>query len=192
MGKIYTAVPVYMLIFAQVEFIDSSIAENMEKVFIQLGGNVGNVPENFDLAIKEIKGKIGRVIKQSSRYKTEPWGNKNQDDFLNQVICIETNLTPDEVLEKILAIEKAMGRNRDAEDKFAPRSIDIDILFFGKKIIDNDNLTVPHPRLHLRNFVLTPLMEIAPELVHPVLNEKIKDLFKLNKDTSIVKKYELV
>ena len=164
----------------------------MEKVFIQLGGNVGNVPENFDLAIKEIEQTIGRVIKRSSRYKTEPWGNKNQDDFLNQVICVETILNPDEVLEKILGIEKTMGRNRDTEDKFAPRTIDIDILFYGRKIIDNDNLTIPHPRLHLRNFVLTPLMEIAPELLHPVLNKKIKDLFKLNKDTSVVKKYKLV
>lgn len=160
----------------------------MEKVIIGLGGNVGNVSENFDIAIEEIKETIGPVNKQSSRYKTEPWGNKNQDDFLNQVICVETSLSPDEVLKKILAIEKTMGRNRNIDNRFTPRTIDIDILFYGKKIINNDSLAIPHPRLHLRNFVLTPLMEIAPGLVHPVLNKTIKNLAKLKTDSSLVNK----
>jgi dihydroneopterin aldolase/2-amino-4-hydroxy-6-hydroxymethyldihydropteridine diphosphokinase len=160
----------------------------MEKVFIGLGGNVGNVSENFDTAIEKIKELIGPVIKQSSLYKTEPWGNKNQDDFLNQVVCVETNLKPDKVLKNILAVEKIMGRNRNKDNQFAPRTIDIDILFYGKKIINRNNLIIPHPRLHLRNFVLTPLMEIAPDLMHPILNKKIKDLFKNNTDLSVVKK----
>lgn len=160
----------------------------MEKVFIGLGGNVGNVSENFDTAIEKIKELIGPVIKQSSLYKTEPWGNKNQDDFLNQVVCVETNLKPDKVLKNILAVEKIMGRNRNKDNQFAPRTIDIDILFYGKKIINRNNLIIPHPRLHLRNFVLTPLMEIAPGLMHPILNKKIKDLFKNNTDLSVVKK----
>ena len=160
----------------------------MEKVFIGLGGNVGNVSENFDTAIEKIKELIGPVIKQSSLYKTEPWGNKNQDDFLNQVIYIETNKSPDEVLKNILSIEKAMGRNRNKDNQFAPRSIDIDILFYNEEIINKGNLIIPHPRLHLRNFVLTPLIEIAPGLMHPILNKKIKDLFKNNTDLSVVKK----
>ena len=130
--------------------------EDMEKVFIGLGGNVGKVSENFDIAIEKIKELIGPVIKQSSLYKTEPWGNKNQDDFLNQVVCVETNLKPGKVLNNILAIEKIMGRNRNKDNQFAPRTIDIDILFYGKKIINRNNLIIPHPRLHLRNFVLTP------------------------------------
>ncbi|MGH2648962.1 MAG: 2-amino-4-hydroxy-6-hydroxymethyldihydropteridine diphosphokinase [Ginsengibacter sp.] len=160
----------------------------MEKVIIGLGGNVGNVSENFNIAIEEIKETIGQVNKQSSRYKTEPWGNKNQDDFLNQVIYVETSLSPDEVLKKILAIEKTMGRNRNGDNRFTPRTIDIDILFYGKKIINNDDLIIPHPRLHLRNFVLTPLMEIAPGLVHPVLNKTIRSLAKLKTDSSLVNK----
>jgi dihydroneopterin aldolase/2-amino-4-hydroxy-6-hydroxymethyldihydropteridine diphosphokinase len=160
----------------------------MEKIFIALGGNVGNVSENFEIATERIKEMIGPVIKQSSLYKTEPWGNKNQDDFLNQVVCVETNLKPDKVLKNILAIEKIMGRNRNKDNQFAPRTIDIDILFYGKKIINRNNLIIPHPRLHLRNFVLTPLTEIAPGLMHPILNKKIKDLLKNNTDLSVVKK----
>lgn len=160
----------------------------MEKVFIALGGNVGNVSENFEIASEKIKEMIGRVIKQSSIYKTEPWGNKNQNDFLNSVICVETDLNSDEVLKNILSIEKAMGRDRNKDNQFAPRTIDIDILFYGEKIINNDNLVIPHPRLHLRNFVLTPLMEIAPGLIHPVLNKTIKELFQSNKDSSLVNK----
>ena len=158
----------------------------MEKVFIALGGNVGRVSEKFEMAIEKIREMIGPVIKESSLYKTEPWGNKNQDDFLNSVICVETNLTSDEVLKNLLAIEKTMGRNRNKDNQFAPRTIDIDILFYGNKIINADNLIIPHPRLHLRNFVLTPLMEIAPGLMHPVLNKTIEEISRLNNDSSVV------
>ncbi|KAA9035888.1 2-amino-4-hydroxy-6-hydroxymethyldihydropteridine diphosphokinase [Ginsengibacter hankyongi] len=159
----------------------------MEKVFIALGGNVGRVSEKFEMAIEKIREMIGPVIKESSLYKTEPWGNKNQDDFLNSVICVETNLTSDEVLKNILAIEKAMGRNRNKDNQFAPRTIDIDILFYGNKIINTDHLIIPHPRLHLRNFVLTPLMEIAPGLIHPILNKTIEEISGLNTDSSVVR-----
>ena len=158
----------------------------MEKVFIGLGGNVGDVSKAFDIVLEMIRKQIGSITKSSSRYKTEPWGNTNQDHFLNQVICVETNLKPKEVLKKILGIEKIMGRNRDKDNQFAPRTIDIDILFYGDKIIKKGDLIIPHPRLHLRNFVLTPLKEIAPEFIHPLFNKKIKDLAKKNADTSAV------
>ncbi|HSQ44114.1 MAG TPA: 2-amino-4-hydroxy-6-hydroxymethyldihydropteridine diphosphokinase [Ginsengibacter sp.] len=158
----------------------------MEKVFIALGGNVGNVSETFMVAIEKIEEKIGRVIMQSSLYKTEPWGNKNQDDFLNSVIGVETNLTSVEVLKNILFIEKELGRDRNKDNQFAPRLIDIDILFYGNKIINSDNLIIPHPRLHLRNFVLTPLMEIAPRFIHPVLNKTIEEISESNNDASEV------
>ena len=158
----------------------------MEKVFIALGGNVGNVLENFDIAIEKISIMVGPVINQSSLYKTEPWGNKDQDDFLNKVVEVETKQTPDEVLKNILSIEKMMGRNRNKEDQFAPRSIDIDILFYGTKIINENYLVVPHPRLHLRNFVLTPLLEIAPGFIHPLLKKSIIDLSKQSNDSSLV------
>jgi 2-amino-4-hydroxy-6-hydroxymethyldihydropteridine diphosphokinase len=161
---------------------------NGEKVFIALGGNVGDVAENFHIAVTKIKEMIGAIIKQSSLYKTEPWGNKNQDDFLNQVICVETNLSPGQVLKNILAIEKSMGRNRNKNNQFAPRNIDIDILFYDGKVINSDDLIIPHPRLHLRNFVLTPLVEIAPHLIHPVLNKTVDDLVKISGDVSVVSK----
>ncbi len=160
----------------------------MEKVFLGLGGNVGRVSETFDLATKEIINSIGPLLSKTSRYKTEPWGNKNQDFFLNQVICIETNLSAEEVLKRILDIEKKLGRDRDKDNQFAPRTIDIDILFYGEKIIDTDSLTIPHARLHLRNFVLMPLIEIAPGLMHPLLLKKIEDLVIDNPDDSLVKK----
>jgi 7,8-dihydro-6-hydroxymethylpterin-pyrophosphokinase len=83
-----------------------------------------------------------------------------------------------------------MGRNRNKDNQFAPRTIDIDILFYDEKIINKNNLIIPHPRLHLRNFVLTPLMEISPALIHPVLNKTIKELFELNEDVSIVNKVQ--
>jgi 2-amino-4-hydroxy-6-hydroxymethyldihydropteridine diphosphokinase len=160
----------------------------MEKVFIGLGGNMGNVSETFDLVLKDIQQKIGPVVKSSSRYQTEPWGNKKQDNFLNQVICVETSLGPHEVLKQIFDIEKKLGRNRDKNNQFAPRTIDIDILFFGNKIINEEHLTIPHPRLHLRNFVLTPMMEIAPGFIHPSFNKSISDLFNNETDQSLVKK----
>ena len=160
----------------------------MEKVYIALGGNVGDVAETFEIAINNMEKALGSVIEKSSLYKTEPWGNKNQDPFLNMVICVETNLNAEEVLTITLGIEKIMGRERNEDNQFAPRTIDIDILFYGKKIMDTGKIIIPHPRLHLRNFVLTPLMEIAPGLVHPSFNKKIKDLFENNTDDSLVEK----
>ena len=160
----------------------------MERIFLGLGGNVGNVAMAFDNAIENIETEIGKVINKSKRYKTEPWGIKTQENFLNMVLEIETELTPDEILSQIIDIEKKMGRYRDKQNQFGPRTIDIDILFYGDKIIRNNKLIIPHPRLHLRNFVLTPLKDIAPDLVHPVLRKNIKTLFKELPDDSRVEK----
>ena len=160
----------------------------MERIFLGLGGNVGNVSMAFDNAIENIETKIGIVIKKSKRYKTEPWGIKNQENFLNMVLEIETELTPDEILSQIIEIEKKMGRNRDKKNQFGPRTIDIDILFYGEKNIRNNKLIIPHPRLHLRNFVLTPLKEIAPDFLHPVLRKRVETLFKELHDDSFVEK----
>ncbi|MDQ6901753.1 MAG: 2-amino-4-hydroxy-6-hydroxymethyldihydropteridine diphosphokinase [Bacteroidota bacterium] len=162
----------------------------MVNLFLGLGGNIGNVSENFKISLEKIDKNIGRIIAKSSMYKTEPWGNKNQEFFLNQVIEVETALSADDVLQRILKIEILLGRNRDKDNQFAARTIDIDILFFGDEIINRPNLIVPHPRLHLRNFVLTPLLEIAPEFLHPSLGKKIKDLIKDNPDNSEVTLFE--
>lgn len=160
----------------------------MSKVFIGLGGNIGNVQETFVKVIAIVEEKIGSVINQSSLYKTAPWGFKDQNDFLNKVICVNTNLSPADVLKNLLTIELMMGRNRNADNKNAPRTIDLDILFYDDKIIADDNLVVPHPRLHLRNFVLGPLAEIEPNYIHPVILKKIKEIAAESSDTSVVKK----
>lgn len=159
----------------------------MVNLFLGLGGNVGNVSGKFQIVLDKIDKDIGRVIARSSTYKTEPWGDKNQDFFLNQVVEVQSTLNADEVLMKILDIEKSLGRNRNKDNQFAARTIDIDILFFGNEIIKRPNLVIPHPRLHLRNFVLTPLFEIAPEFLHPSFNRRIKDLIKETSDKSDVR-----
>lgn len=164
----------------------------MVNLFLGLGGNVGNVSEKLKIALEEINKKIGRVIAKSSTYKTEPWGNKNQDFFLNQVVEIQSALGAEDVLKKILEIERLLGRNRDKDNQFAARTVDIDILFYGDEIIRLADLIIPHPRLHLRSFVLTPLFEIAPEFFHPSLNKKIKDLLKDTPDRSDVKIFEKI
>ena len=164
----------------------------MVNLFLGLGGNVGNVSEKLKIALEEINRKIGRVIAKSSTYKTEPWGNKNQNFFLNQVVEVQSALGAEDVLKKTLEIERLLGRNRDRDNQFAARTVDIDILFYGNEIIRLDELIVPHPRLHLRNFVLTPLSEIAPEFFHPSLNKKIKDLLKDAPDRSDVKIFEKI
>ena len=164
------------------------VYKSLKKVFLALGGNIGNVSEIFNVAIKKINESIGEVIKQSSLYKTEPWGNKDQDDFLNMVLIVETSLSAETILKETLDIEIDLGRNREKDNQFAPRKIDLDILFYGEEIINTAHLIIPHPRLHLRNFVLTPLVEIAPGLTHPLLNKTIKQLFKINEDSSVVNK----
>jgi 2-amino-4-hydroxy-6-hydroxymethyldihydropteridine diphosphokinase len=164
----------------------------MVNLFLGLGGNVGNVSEKLKIALEEINKKIGTVIAKSSTYKTEPWGNKNQDFFLNQVVEVQSALGAEDVLKKTLEIERLLGRNRDRDNQFAARTVDIDILFYGNEIIRLADLIVPHPRLHLRNFVLTPLSEIAPEFFHPSLNKKIKDLLKDAPDRSDVKIFEKI
>ena len=164
----------------------------MVNLFLGLGGNVGNVSEKLKIALEEINKKIGRVIAKSSTYKTEPWGNKNQDFFLNQVVEVQSALGAEDVLKKILEIERLLGRNRDKDNQFAARTVDIDILFYGDEIIRLADLIIPHPRLHLRSFVLTPLFEIAPEFFHPSLNKKIKDLLKDTPDRSDVKIFEKI
>lgn len=154
--------------------------------YILLGGNMGNVAETFDSAKKLLEEKAGRLIKQSSLYQTAAWGNENQNDFLNQVIEIKTFLNPQELLDVCLAVELRFGRVRTK--KYSPRTIDIDILFYNRKIIDETGLTIPHPRIPERRFVLTPLNEISPRFVHPQLKKTMHLLFKECEDTLPVNK----
>ena len=158
----------------------------MNSTYLLLGSNMGNSAELLSNAIKQIENKIGPLLLSSNLYATAAWGNTSQPDFLNQVIKIATHLAAAETLAIILSIEKNMGRIRTIKN--APRIIDIDILFFNNEIINQSDLIVPHPEIQNRRFVLTPLQEIAPQMIHPVLNKTIEQLLSQCPDQLAVKK----
>ncbi len=138
-------------------------------VYLSLGSNIGKRLNNLQTAIKLLKESGFNVIKTSSIYETSPWGVTTQPKFLNLVLKGKTKLSPEELLKKIRQTEKEMGRKK--AEKWGPRIIDIDILFYDKKILKSKTLTIPHPQLHERTFVLVPLKEIAPRLAHPILKQ---------------------
>ncbi|GAB2976970.1 2-amino-4-hydroxy-6-hydroxymethyldihydropteridine diphosphokinase [Mucilaginibacter puniceus] len=159
----------------------------MVKVFLLLGSNLGNRNLLLQQAIRCIEAEISPVIKQSAVYETQSWGKTDSPDYLNQVVLIQTALSAQLILQKILNIEWVIGRVR--EEKWGPRLIDIDILFYGDALINEPELKVPHPELHKRKFTLEPLAEIAPDFIHPTLNKKILQLKNELKDNLIVKKF---
>lgn len=159
----------------------------MEKAYLLTGGNMGSRKKNLKMAAQLINQKCGAVIAVSSLYETAAWGNTDQPSFLNQALEIETKLTAPQLMRRILKIEKEMGRIR--KEKYGPRIIDIDILFYGDEIHDLKLLQLPHPELQNRKFALLPLAEIAPKLKHPVLRKKVTTLLKACKDQLKVKKY---
>ncbi len=154
----------------------------MNSVYIILGGNLGDIRKNMEIALQVISQKIGKIHRQSHIYETEPWGFENSKNFFNQVIDIDTSLNPPELLEKIKKIEERFGRSENQSPKYQPRQMDIDILFFNDEIIKLPGLVIPHPRLHERNFVLAPLSELAADLVHPIFNQTILQLKAACKD----------
>ena len=147
---------------------------------------MGNSLQQLAAARKHISKKIGFVARQSKLYQTAAWGKADQPDFLNQVIVVTSKYDAFAVLEKILKIEHTMGRIRTIKN--APRIIDIDILFFNKEIINTKNLVVPHPAIAQRRFVLTPLNELSPQFIHPVLHNSNYNLLLKCSDTLNVKK----
>lgn len=157
----------------------------MVRVFLLLGSNLGNRQQFLKQAAELIESRIARVVTKSSVYETQSWGKADAPDYLNQVLVVETALSAPDILKTILAIEQELGRKR--EEKWGSRTIDIDILFYGDAIIDIPGLQVPHPELHNRRFTLYPLSEIAPELIHPLLNKTILTLKAELKDDLIVK-----
>jgi len=146
----------------------------MNKVYLCLGTNLGNREQHLQDAIHKINIQIGKVTAKSSILDTLPWGVENQENYLNQVLRVESDLTPLQLLESIHQIERELGRIR--HQKWEARIIDIDIIFYNDEIIQLANLQIPHPLMHQREFVLVPLCEIAPLLIHPFLQKTIKDL----------------
>lgn len=143
------------------------------KAFIAIGTNDGDRELNIQTALAEIS-EFATIVEKSSIYNTEPVGFKDQSDFLNMVIAIETELNPVELMIKLEEIEHKMGKNKEFEN--GPRLIDLDILFYDDRVVRHSHFEIPHPRLHQRNFVLTPLAEIAPKLIHPILDKTIEYL----------------
>lgn len=156
----------------------------MIKTYLLLGSNMGNREDFLSKALTEINASIGKITKKSKIYQTEPWGEKEQEDFLNIAVEVETKLKPKKILEKIHEIEKLL--DREETYKWGPREIDIDILFYGEEMISEMDLTIPHPFIHERKFTLIPLAEIAPELYHPIMGANIMDLLLECEDQSEV------
>jgi 2-amino-4-hydroxy-6-hydroxymethyldihydropteridine diphosphokinase len=157
----------------------------MNRAYLILGGNIGNRLENLEKTRKLIDEKAGRILKKSGIFNTAAWGKTDQPDFYNQALLIETELDPKSLLNELLHIEALAGRIRNGE-KWAERTMDIDILFYNEEVIKTENLKIPHPHLQDRRFVLTPLADIAPDLIHPVFHKSVKELLNECKDTSAV------
>jgi len=160
----------------------------MNHAYIITGGNIGNPADQLATATGLLEERCGRVIDRSSLYQTAPWGKPDQENFLNQVLVLETVLSAREVLTEIKIIETQMGRER--KEKNGPRVIDVDILFFNHQVINEAGLTVPHPQMALRRFVLEPLNQVAPAYIHPVLYKTITQLLDECPDEGKVKKIE--
>jgi 2-amino-4-hydroxy-6-hydroxymethyldihydropteridine diphosphokinase len=160
------------------------------QLFLSLGGNIGDKKEIFTTTIRMVDTRIGHPVRISSVYESPPWGFRSRHFFWNQVLEVETGLTPGEVLAEIRTIENFFGRKRRT-GHYLSRKMDIDILFYDDIILKNDELTLPHPMIAFRRFILEPLSEIAPDFLHPVLMDKVNHILSRCKDSSEVKRINL-
>ncbi len=159
----------------------------MYNVYILLGGNTGDVPATFSEVLNAIKD-LGIVpVLTSSIYLSEPWGMEGDKLFCNQAALVKTSLSPGDLIKVLLDTERSFGRRR-IKGVTGNRSIDIDILFYDDRVIDIPGLIIPHPRMHLRNFALIPMLEIAPEKVHPLLGKTVRQLCRETDDRLWVRK----
>jgi 2-amino-4-hydroxy-6-hydroxymethyldihydropteridine diphosphokinase len=157
----------------------------MHKVFILLGSNLGRRKNFLNRAKQLIEAYAGPVKKQSAIYETAAWGKTDQKAFLNQILIVSTDLSPDVLMQTLLKIEKQLGRIRSK--KFGPRTIDLDILFFDELVIKTPIVTIPHPAIQERRFVLVPLAELSPRKIHPVYKQTVTRLLKTCFDKLAVK-----
>lgn len=149
----------------------------MAITYIGLGSNLGNLEANLQRAVAELKEQIGTIRSQSALFRSVPWGFDSPNQFLNQVVALETPLTPLELLDATQTIELTIGRTtKSSSTGYADRLIDLDILLYNDLILESERLTIPHPLILQRDFVLYPLQEIAPEVLHPCLGVAIGTL----------------
>lgn len=148
-----------------------------KRVYLSLGTNLGNKKENLTRAIEALSLALGKCVAQSSFIETEPWGFESNNSFLNCTAAFDTDIAPLELLDTTERIERMLGRTQKSQGgNYHDRLIDIDILLYGDKIIESARLTIPHPLMHKRTFVLKPLADIAPDTIHPLLGKKITEL----------------
>lgn len=159
----------------------------MKKVFLGLGTNLGNRESNLKEAVRMIAEFIGKVLDSSSVYETPPWGFTSENDFLNMVVRIETKYAPSELMNRVLMVESMLGRERN-QDRYSSRVIDIDILLYEDLIIEEKGLKIPHRLMHERRFVLAPLCELAPDLIHPIYGKSMSVLLEKCRDRSKIRK----
>lgn len=163
-----------------------SILPIMHIAYLLIGSNLGDKATYLKNASSYIQQQCGQIVKQSSYYETAPWGFTDQPGFLNQALIVQTQLDPAELMQQLLAIETSMGRIRTI--KMGPRIIDLDILQIDQIVLDTSLLQLPHPAMHQRRFALIPMAEIAPELVHPVLQKTMTELLQECPDQGDVQK----
>ena len=160
----------------------------METCYVLFGSNMGDKNQIFAQACLFINNRCGRIVKVSSAFESEPWGFEAEEWLLNRVIVLETDMHPETFLQELLEIERELGRVLHPEIQgYCSRTADLDVLYYGNRIINTVTLTVPHPRLHLRRFALLPLCEVAPDFVHPVLQMTQMELLQQCPDDSIVR-----
>jgi 2-amino-4-hydroxy-6-hydroxymethyldihydropteridine diphosphokinase len=158
---------------------------NTTTTYLSLGSNLGDKLNQLQEVVFLIQTHIGEVVKTSPIYETPAWGFEGEN-FYNACLIVETTLKPSALLENLLEIETKLGRERNQGAGYSSRTVDIDILYYGKEIINTDFLTIPHPNLQLRRFVLRPLADIAPQFYHPILNKDTRNLLQECKDKSII------
>lgn len=155
----------------------------MPKVYLSLGTNLGNKTENLHQAVQKITEQIGNLVSLSAFYSTEPWGFNSEHSFLNAAVCIETVLEPHAVLHRTKNIERELGRKHKSINRvYSDRLIDIDLLIYDQVALREEELVLPHPLMTERLFVMDPLAEIAPDLIHPTVSKTMKELQKALKE----------
>lgn len=157
---------------------------------ILIGSNQGQRELTISQSIKMLAERCGEVFLLSSLYETEPWGFIAEQNFLNQVVALDTEMNPYDLLRELLMIEKELGRKRHDVEGYESRPIDLDILYYDDMIINDDDLILPHPRLHKRRFALMPLCDIAADFIHPVFKRSNRKLLNECEDISEVKLYK--